>query len=126
MFLAILNSSYTKYQLEFIGRSYGEGLLKIQKYELEEFHIINPFKIKEKDIDCLILLGKALSEVLDDGEEIIDQIDLILEKYVGGGYKEKERELNEKRNLRKGNSYFCYKFIFRLWGFGFRFQKSRI
>lgn len=102
LLLSILNSSYARCQLEFIGRSYGEGLLKIQKYELEEFHIINPFKIKEKDIDCLILLGKALSEVLDDGEEIIDQIDLILEKYVGGGYKEKERELNEKRNLRKG------------------------
>lgn len=102
LLLSLLNSSYLKYQLEFIGRSYGDGLLKIQKYELEKLPIVNPSKINIEDIDKLITLGVNLSSGLKDENTIIDEIDLILEKYVGGGYKEKERKINESRNLRKG------------------------
>ena len=92
LLLSLLNSSYLKYQLEFIGRSYGDGLLKIQKYELEKLPIVNPSKINIEDINKLITLGVNLSSGLKDENTIIDEIDLILEKYVGGVIKKKKEK----------------------------------
>ena len=80
--MAILNSSITSYLLETIGRRQGKGLLKIQKYELDDLSIINPNILSDNDKKELSVLGKMLSNVLNkNSNEIIENIDRILIKY---------------------------------------------
>ena len=82
LLLAILNSSITSYLLETIGRRQGKGLLKIQKYELDDLSIINPNILSDNDKKELSVLGKMLSNVLNkNSNEIIENIDRILIKY---------------------------------------------
>lgn len=92
LMLAILNSNITLYMLEFIGRSYGKGLLKIQKYELDSLDIINPHVLNSKDKETLIKLGKSLSETIGNQENIdlVQRIDELLIKYVSDNMKVSE------------------------------------
>lgn len=47
--LGILNSTLTSFLLEFHGRSYGGGVLKVQVYELEDLPIVDLEKLKRKE-----------------------------------------------------------------------------
>ncbi|MCE2070458.1 HsdM family class I SAM-dependent methyltransferase [Streptococcus thermophilus] len=79
LYLAILNSSFSRYFIENNGRSYGSGLLKIQKYELANLLVINYKVINVDDYNNLIKLSKELlNEFID---EKIHSIDKILSKY---------------------------------------------
>ncbi|MDE3840435.1 hypothetical protein C0966_13945 [Bacillus methanolicus] len=80
---SILNSRITSLFMENIGRSHGKGLLKIQKYELEDLKIINPYKIQKNDLLLLENLGKELSNTLEENPiQIIAEIDKLLLPYV--------------------------------------------
>ncbi len=80
--LAILNSSITSYFLEKTGRRHGKGVLKIQKYELDNLSIINPSILSDDDKIQLLKLGKKLSNVSkQNSDKIIKDIDSILIKY---------------------------------------------
>ena len=77
---ALLNNYYVYYQLEKIGKKYGNGLLKIQKYDFNNLNIVDPLKIVNDDKEKLI----ELSENIINGKEKngIDKISIILSKYM--------------------------------------------
>lgn len=80
---AILNSRITSLFLENTGRSHGKGLLKIQKYELEQLRILDPAKLKDRDAIKLEALGKELAAVNEEqAHTIITEIDILLLPYV--------------------------------------------
>nr|DAK63229.1 MAG TPA: N-6 DNA Methylase [Caudoviricetes sp.] len=83
VYLAILNSSFSKYFIENCGRSYGSGLLKVQKYELEELPVLNYRNLTREDFKSLLSMAKSLisSETQDSFLYIISKIDSVLEKY---------------------------------------------
>ena len=58
IYLAILNSSFSRYFIENCGRSYGSGLLKIQKYELEGLFVLNHKYLIKNDYNSLYSLAK--------------------------------------------------------------------
>jgi len=81
---AILNSSLVRLQLELIGRRYGNGVLKIQTYELKDLQIPNIQNMSEKTKKEIISLSKKLSElsILEAKDsQIIRKIDKIIEKF---------------------------------------------
>lgn len=79
IYLAILNSSFTKYFIEINGRSYGTGLLKIQKYEIDEIPILDINNLEKQDMLEIINLGNQLIDKSDKSN--IKQIDSVLKKY---------------------------------------------
>lgn len=90
---AILNSRITSLFLENIGRSHGKGLLKIQKYELEQLRIVDPTKLKDHDAIKLEALGKALAVVNEEqAHTLITEIDTLLLSYVSTHLKAKDVE----------------------------------
>lgn len=86
-YLGVLNSSFTKYFLEVSGRSYGSGLLKIQKYELDSVPIVPFENVDKKD---RLAIEKLVSKMLNNPfviESKLSEVDNILANYY----------LNEKR-----------------------------
>ena len=86
--LSILNSSITKYFLEFYGRTQGNGLLKIQVYELNQLPVINIEILKNKDLKKLEELGKQLTLLLSkklDTKNVINEIDQIIFSNISEG-----------------------------------------
>ncbi|WP_436863713.1 Eco57I restriction-modification methylase domain-containing protein [Mammaliicoccus sciuri] len=83
VYLAVLNSSFSKYFIENCGRSYGNGLLKVQKYELEKLPVIDYVYLTKDDFSSLLSMAKSLitAETQDSFLCIISKIDAILEKY---------------------------------------------
>ncbi len=77
--IALLNNLFVYYQLELCGKHYGEGLLKIQKYDMDKLKIINPKYIDDDDITLLKNSAKILIEL--GTFESIKQISSILSKY---------------------------------------------
>lgn len=80
-YLGVLNSSFTKYFLEVSGRSYGSGLLKIQKFELDTVPIVPFEEIAEQDRK---VVENLITKILDDSVKIeitLSKIDKILAKY---------------------------------------------
>ena len=60
--MALLNNLYVYSQLESLGKSYGSGLLKIQKYDIDKIVIPNPTKLNKKNRSKLIDCSKKLIE----------------------------------------------------------------
>lgn len=79
LILTLLNNHFTYYRLEKSGKFYGGGMLKLQKYDISELCIVNPDIISVKDTNKLSKLGLQLINI--GGQEIIDEITLILSKY---------------------------------------------
>lgn len=99
---ALLNSTLVKYQLELLGRSYGGGMLKVQKYEMEKIKIVNPHLLNEEDMSALSQLGQRLSHDERNIEDILQEIDSFVDGCLGRSYKEEEHELASMRLNRKG------------------------
>ena len=100
---ALLNSSLISLQLEMIGRRYGNGVLKIQVYELQDLKLPNirimPKKVQQK----LIEESKKLSKFRihdDEKSKIIDKIDLIIENFCKLQISSKEIKQMEKQMLK--------------------------
>lgn len=83
VYLAILNSSFSKYFIENCGRSYGSGLLKVQKYELEKLPVLDYANLTKDDFSSLLSLAQSLinAETKDSYVYVISKVDAILEKY---------------------------------------------
>lgn len=79
IYLAILNSSFSRYFIENTGRSYGSGLLKIQKYELDSLPILDYRYLSANDLNALVSKAKMLLE--DNSKILIKEIDEVLAKY---------------------------------------------
>ena len=88
---AVLNSSLVKLNLELVGRRYGNGMLKIQTYELKDMQIPDISKMPNDVKDDLVELGQDLCQckVSDDGKtSIIKKIDSIIDKFCKLGIKQ--------------------------------------
>lgn len=79
LFVALLNNYYVFLQLELCGKSYGNGVLKIQKYDVDNILIVNPMLISQPDVKKLSELGLKYSETNDD--DFVDAISDILFPY---------------------------------------------
>ena len=96
LLLALLNNYYVYRQLENLGKSYGKGLLKLQKYDIDEIKVPHPETIQEEDKVKLIQLSEKL--VKSSNECHIDAITNLLASYYGhNSVKEQYIELKSKR-----------------------------
>ena len=86
LFFSLLNNYYTYYQLEKYGKKYGAGLLKIQKYDIEELSFPNINHMSEEDKKRLIGLGILLSD--KSNPTYIDEITQIIALYSDTTYEE--------------------------------------
>ena len=94
--MALLNNYYVYSQLENLGKSYGKGLLKLQKYDIDEIKVPHPETIQEKDKAKLIKLTEELIKSSDESH--IDAITNLLEPYYRyNSVKEQYIELKSKR-----------------------------
>lgn len=76
---ALLNNYYTYYQLECSGKKYGAGLLKLQRYDLENLRFPDLNLLSEKDINDLKNLARKLVTV--GARSIISEITQVLSRY---------------------------------------------
>ena len=99
LLMALLNNYYVYRQLENFGKSYGKGLLKLQKYDIDEIKVPHPDTIQDEDKAKLVQLSAELVESSDDCH--IDAITNLLASYYGyNGVKEQYIELKSKRLAR--------------------------
>ena len=60
LMFSLLNNYYTYYQLEYIGKKYGAGLLKIQKYDIESLCFPNINILTNRDKYLLVEIAKEM------------------------------------------------------------------
>ncbi len=87
---ALLNNYYTFYQLECYGKKYGAGLLKLQRYDLENLQIPNFCDFSEEDAYILRDLSKKL--INNGTKKIISGITKVLSQYSDIGFEEISNE----------------------------------
>ena len=79
LLFSLLNNYYVYAQLEDFGKRYGNGLLKLQKYDMSILKIVSPILLSKGNQEELIEAGKQL---IDSGNEIyISKITKILSQY---------------------------------------------
>lgn len=98
LLFAILNNYYTYSRLEEIGKHYGGGLLKLQKYDLDNVEIIDINVLEVNDIDKLKDFARKLINTND--KRIIDEITMLLSKYESTTYEEIKEIYNNQCELR--------------------------
>ena len=102
LLMALLNNYYVFRQLEKLGKSYGKGLLKLQKYDIDEIKVPHPETVQEEDKEKLIQLSLELVKSSDDYH--IDAITELLKPYYRNeGVKEQYFELKSKRLAHHGH-----------------------
>lgn len=98
LMMALLNNYYTFYQLELLGKKYGAGLLKLQRYDLESLKFPNIEQFSMKDIVELKELAEAL---IDSGDrKLIDEITKVLSSYSSVDLKTIRKEYNRLKKQR--------------------------
>ena len=80
LLFALLNNYYTFYQLELLGKKYGAGLLKIQRYDLENIMYPNHLLFSKDDLALLNNLSNRL--ILTGNKELILEITRVISKYT--------------------------------------------
>lgn len=85
LLFALLNNYYTFYQLEKMGKKYGAGLLKLQKYDIESILFPDISKISSPDIERLIDTAKHM---INTNEDMTSQITATLSRYMNCNYNE--------------------------------------
>lgn len=80
LLFALLNNIYTYIQLECMGKKYGAGLLKLQRYDIENIMFPFPKEISNEDKICLVNHAKRLIESAD--KQCIIEITKVIEKYA--------------------------------------------
>lgn len=77
--MALLNNLFVFSQLELCGKSYGNGLLKIQKYDIDNIVVPNPNVLSNDTVLKLVDCSKKLIETRDS--KYILESTSILSKY---------------------------------------------
>ena len=86
LMMALLNNYYTYLQLEKIGKKYGAGLLKIQRYDIESLKFVDISKLSKYQIKDLKNLGELL--VKTSNVRIIEDITSIISESLGIDFKQ--------------------------------------
>jgi len=81
LMISLLNNWFVWYQLEKCGKTYGNNVLKLQKYDIDSLRIIRPNLIETEDKEALKNFGKELTET--GNTSIIEKISHTLSKYYG-------------------------------------------
>ena len=100
--LALLNNHYAYAQLEALGRTYGKGELKLQKYDVEALELADLSRISGADARRLADLGRGLAESGD--RKIIDETTALLSAYEAAGADEIKRQRGRMRAIRLGDA----------------------
>lgn len=79
LIMALLNNLFVFSQLELCGKFYGNGLLKIQKYDVDNIIVPNPSAINDEDQKELIRCAKFLAK--SNNSKFILKATKILSKY---------------------------------------------
>ena len=95
---ALLNNYYIYYQLENIGKRYGAGLLKIQRYDFDSLRFPNFKEFSTEDILSLKKEAKMLSS--ENSMIAIDNITKIISKYSSTSYSKIKQLYEETKQLR--------------------------
>lgn len=95
LLLGLLNNYYVYNYLESIGKNYGNGILKLQKYDMDSIPIINPKIISEKDKNTII------HETKKNTSDSIENVSKIIEKYEILSLNEVKEKYKEAINKRK-------------------------
>ena len=82
---ALLNNLFTYYQLECVGKKYGAGLLKIQRYDIENLMFPDVSRISSEDLSELREKGEELART--GRKDLIDEITIVLSRYSNVSYK---------------------------------------
>lgn len=81
---ALLNNLYTYYQLECAGKKYGAGLLKIQRYDIEELTFPDTSGFSNADLSRMSKLAENLAKT--GNRKLVDDITTIISKYTSISY----------------------------------------
>ena len=95
LMFALLNNYYTYYQLERCGKRHGAGLLKLQRYDLEQLCFPDVSGFKEDDKKTLIKLSKKM---ISTGKNMSEEITGAISGYAPWSF---ERISGAYKNLRK-------------------------
>lgn len=97
LLMALLNNYHVFLQLEKCGKTYGKGLLKLQKYDIDAIEIPHPSLITDEDKQDLIRFAENLIATTD--EEIVTNITNVLNKYYGTENAQQEFENSKQERL---------------------------
>lgn len=81
LLLALLNNYHVYCQLERCGKSYGKGLLKLQKYDIDAIELPHPRQLSTATKENLINLSKELVRTSDI--RMIEEMTTLLNPYYG-------------------------------------------
>lgn len=95
--MALLNNYHVFLQLERCGKTYGKGLLKLQKYDIDAIDVPHPSRIETNDKQELMQLAERLVATAD--EEIIASITIVLNKYYGTENAQLQFEISKQERL---------------------------
>ena len=96
LLLALLNNYYVYSQLEECGKTYGNGILKIQKYDVDRILIPNPCHISKRDCQKLLSLSAELRG--GGGIDVIERISSVLSTYYKEQTNIKQHYYNQRVN----------------------------
>lgn len=95
--MALLNNYHVFLQLERCGKTYGKGLLKLQKYDIDAIDVPHPSRIGTNDKQELMQLAEKLVATAD--KKIIASITNVLNKYYGTENAQQQFEISKQERL---------------------------
>lgn len=95
----LLNSYYTYYQLETLGKNHGGGVLKLQRYDMEKIVLPNYLEFSKTDLKKLNQISLALQKTRD-GAPIVEEISKIISKYSNVKFEKVKKEYLDLKNIR--------------------------
>lgn len=96
LLFALLNNYFTYYQLEQFGKKYGAGLLKLQRYDIENLKFPNVNIFSEFDINRLREMALSLEKT--GNKNIVTEITKIIAKYTDWRY---EKIMKKYESIKK-------------------------
>lgn len=103
LLFALLNNYYTFYQLEKTGKKYGAGLLKLQRYDLENLMFPDLSVFSDDDVEQLKFYASNL--IATNDKTAISEITKIISHYTTIGYDTLINEYHSVKAHRLGNAY---------------------
>lgn len=98
---ALLNNLFTYYQLECVGKKYGAGLLKIQRYDIENLLFPDISLISSEDLSELRKMGEMLAKT--GKKSLVNDITRVLSQYSKVTYAKISEEYKDIVNSRLEN-----------------------
>jgi hypothetical protein len=98
LMLSLMNNYYTYYQLEIMGKKYGAGLLKIQRYDMENLKFIDVECLTDDEKNGLETLGKKLAKTGDGN--LIEEITKLISKHTNISYEDVKDVFYDAKNRR--------------------------